>query len=90
MPAEYLNLSDIARARGMTRQGISYLYAAGQLPKPDGWLGARRSPIWKRSTLEKRDCLQAVSKRKSKESDSLPGAEKPVQVSVTPLREAQG
>lgn len=90
MPTEYLNLSDIARARGMTRQGISYQLAAGLLPKPDGFLGARRAPIWKRSTLERADALtpRTVSTGKSKKMGDSAGVGIAGQVSVSPQREA--
>lgn len=54
---EYLNLSDIARARGVSRQAISQTFHAGGLPRPDGILGYPPRPIWKRSTLERAGVL---------------------------------
>lgn len=50
---EYLNVSDIARALSMTRQSIAERLRRGSLPRPDGLIGARRTPIWRRSTLER-------------------------------------
>ena len=58
MPTEYLNLSDIARARAVSRQTVSEQYLGGRLPKPDGVMGARRSPIWKRSRLERAGVIE--------------------------------
>ena len=57
---EYLNISDIARARGVSRQTVNESFHAGSLPKPDGVLGARRSPIWRRTTLERAGVLDPL------------------------------
>lgn len=75
MPADYLNISDIARARGITRQSVSQAFHAGALPRPDGFLGARRAPIWRRSTLERANALtpRTVSTGKSKKMGGSPG-----------------
>lgn len=62
---EYLNLSDIAKELGVTRQAVSERYRTGTggLPKPDGSLGARGAPIWKRSTLERVGILGKVKRK---------------------------
>lgn len=54
---ELLGLADLAREQGVSDQVVQNWRARGKLPPEDFWHGAKRRPLWKRSTLKRSGLL---------------------------------
>lgn len=50
---ELLGLADLARALDVSSQVVQNWLNRGKLPPEDFWHGAKRRPLWKRSTLKR-------------------------------------